>query len=287
MKVLITGAGGLVGTSLVKRFSKRHTVIAPDHVGLDITDRDQLFETVIGERPDLIFNCAVIGVDECELNPDRARAVNINGPCNLAEAASRVSSAMVHFSTNYVFDGLRESGFYSVDDEPRPISIYGRTKWEGEQAVIAACKKSFIIRTSWVYGGGAKGFFDKAIASLRVGETIEAVSDNWASTTFVEDLVERVEKIVEHGHYGTYHVVNGGICSKYEFATEAARLIHGSDDLVKPVAEAHAGLIGKRPRYTPMRCKLSDGIGLPPMRDWRLSLREVVSRRAGSEGQYI
>jgi dTDP-4-dehydrorhamnose reductase len=277
MKVLITGSGGLVGARLAEYLSKGGDVIALDHRALDITDRDSVFERITAERLDLIFNCAVIGVDECEHDPEKAFAVNVAGPGNLAEAASRNSAAIVHFSTNYVFDGTRETGHYTIDDEPRAVNVYARTKSEGERAVAGACERSFIVRTSWVYGGGSKGFFDKTLALLKQGEKVRAIADRWASTTFVGDLVERVVEIAEHQHYGTYHVVNDGVCSKYEFATEAARIICGSDALVEAVGEDRSGLIARRPRYTPMGCTLSDRIGLRPMRDWKSALGDHLS----------
>lgn len=275
MKILITGASGFVGRRLAEHFSRDNDIAALGHRDLDISDRESVFEQIEARRPDVIINCAVIGVDECERDPEKAHMVNVVGPRNLAEAASNVGAAIVHFSTNYVFDGERETGYYTIDDEPEPINVYGRTKWEGEQAMTAACERSFIVRTSWIYGGGTKGFFDKAIDSLRRGEKVDAIADNWASTTFVGDLVERVREIIEYGRYGTYHVVNEGVCSKYEFAVEAARSICGSDELVERVAQA-SELKTLRPKYTPMRCLLSEAIGLRPMRSWMAAMNSYA-----------
>src|SRR5688572_16051613 len=205
MKVLITGAGGFVGLHLADHFSKDNDIAALGHRDLDITDRDRVFEELEARHPDVIINCAVVGVDECESDPEKARAVNIAGPRNLAEATSEVGAAMVHLSTNYVFDGKRDFGFYSIDDKAKPVNAYGRTKLKGEQAVLEACGQSYIVRTSWVFGGSTRCFFDRAIEALLRGEPIEAVMDSWASTTLVDDLVNRVDQIVRAGRYGIYH----------------------------------------------------------------------------------
>ena len=276
MKILITGAGGLVGSRLAAALAGSREVIAAGHSDLDVTDVGSIRRFVGDHRPELIINCAVIGVDECETDPKKANAVNVEGPSNLAKEANECGAAIVHFSTNYVFGGDRSEGFYTIDDEPRPVNNYGRTKWLGEKAVIAGCDRSFIIRTSWVYGGGKNSFFDNSIAALRKRESVEAIDDNWASTTDIGDLVARVIEIVERGCHGTFHVVNDGVCSKYEFAAEAAKALGADADLVIPVRSSESKFVAMRPRYTPMKCRLSDEIGLPPLRDWRRALSEFV-----------
>ena len=267
----------MVGSRLAAALAGSNEVIAAGHSELDITDVGSIRRFIDDHRPELIINCAVIGVDECETDPKKANAVNIEGPSNLAKEAKECGAAIVHFSTNYVFGGDRFEGFYTIDDdEPRPVNTYGRTKWLGEQAVISECERSFIIRTSWVYGGGKNGFFDNAIAALRERETVEGIDDNWASTTYIGDLVGRVIEIVERGRHGTYHVVNEGVCSKYEFAVEAAKALGANADLVIPVRSSETKFVAVRPRYTPMKCNLSDEVGVPPLRDWRRALSEFV-----------
>jgi dTDP-4-dehydrorhamnose reductase len=277
MKVLVTGAGGFVGQRIADRFRFFHQVTALSRRELDITSAAVVDGVIADLRPDFIINCAVLGVEACEADRAKAQAVNVDGPRNLARVAAHAGAVMVHFSTNYVFDGMREGGYYTIDDEPRPINVYGRTKLEGERAVAGICRQSFIVRTSWVYGGVSNGFFDKAIESFRQSKEVQAIADNWACTTFVGDLVERVAEIVECGRYGTYHVANDDTCSKYDFAVEAAQAICGNGEFVESVYEADTGHTAKRPRYTPMRCKLSDEIALPPMRDWKSALREHLS----------
>jgi dTDP-4-dehydrorhamnose reductase len=282
MKVLITGARGLVGSHLTEHLSRLHEVLALGRTDLDITNAEQVSALIEERRPDLIINCAVLGVDECESDPDKAAAVNIMGPETLAKAASRIGVEIVHFSTNYVFDGERDSGYYTIDDEPNPINVYGQTKLAGERAVRAACERSYIVRTSWVFGKGKDSFLSTASDSLKGGRKISAITDMQASTTFVKDLVERVEEILNHKHYGVYHVVNSGTCSYYEFALEAAKIVGISErpaiELIVPVSAVDVRPNAPRPRYTPMRCKVSEEIGLAPMRDWHGALAEYIRK---------
>src|SRR5438093_7495691 len=230
LRVVVTGAAGLVGRAVVAKFQ----AIALTRRDLDITDRAAVRRKMTDLRPDLVINCAVVGVDACEDDPKLARAVNVDGPKNLAE----VAPAMVHFSSNYVFDG-REEKFYAIDDAPNPINEYGRTKREGERAVAAANRNAFIVRSSWIFGPGKESFISTVHRELRDGKTVRAVSDIWASTTYVDDLVLRLVEIIEKREYGLHHVVNAGVCSNATFALEAAPLV-GARGASHSTAAIHA-----------------------------------------------
>lgn len=277
MRILITGAAGLVGSNLAAAYASDE-VFALRHHDLDITNPHAVDETVQRLRPNVIFNCAVIGVDDCEADPALAERVNVSGPNHLATAAERIGATIVHFSTNYVFDGRRTSVPCTIDDEAQPINVYGATKLRGEHAVTAAATRAFIIRTSWVFGPGKASFLSTAAARLARGERIQAITDTFASTTYVHDLVTRVREIVERGHPGTYHVVNDGICSYETFALEAARLTGSSTTLIDRATEASLARPAPRPRWTPMRCLLSERLGLAPMRPWEQALAEFFQR---------
>ena len=277
MKILVTGAGGFIGKRMAEFLRRGHETVALTRDDLDITDESSVSGAVSQIVPDLIVNCSVLGLEASELDPGRARAVNTDGPANLASAAKE-GSAVVHFSTNYVFGGDRRQGYYTIDDVPQPVNVYGETKWAGEQALAADCPRHFIIRTSWVYGGSKTSFFDKAIASIRSSKSIEAVTDSWGSPTLVDDLVKRVEQIVQHGRFGTYHAANTGVCSKYEFAVAVARTIEADLELVKPVFAAQLASSVRRPIYTPISCKLSADLGLPPLPRWERAMKAFISR---------
>jgi dTDP-4-dehydrorhamnose reductase len=281
MKVVITGAGGLVGGCLARRLVREHEVLAPRRVELDVTDADAVARFIEEARPQLVVNCAVLGVDECERDPEAARAVNAEAPRALAAAAASVRAEFLHFSTNYVFDGEGREP-YDERDEPRPINVYGRTKEEGERAALEANPRGYVVRTSWVFGAGKESFLSTAHRELAAGRGVRAISDTWASVTYVEDLAARVEELVGAGRHGLYHVVNEGVCTYEEFALEAARLAGLGEEeaarLVETVTESEVKRPARRPRYTPLRCTATAELGLPPLPHWREALAAYVSQ---------
>jgi len=281
VKILITGAAGLVGSHLARRLARDHDVLALKHGDLDITNRDAVNHCLSDTKPSLIVNCAVIQVDESEQNPVKAQTINVEGPRFLTKAAAHVGAEMVQFSTQYAFDGEPFGRPpYTIEDEPRPLNIYGRTKIASEEAVRHACARSYIIRTSWVYGSGKNSFLCTVHDDLRAGKGIRAIVDIWSCTTYVKDLIERMLQILDKRRYGTYQIVNDGVCSYYEFALEAGHLVGLSQEQLDPLIlvtkEAEMQRIAARPRYTPMRCLLSEELGLPPMRDWHEALANYV-----------
>jgi dTDP-4-dehydrorhamnose reductase len=281
VRILVTGAAGLVGNRLAQQLAREHEVAALKHGDLDITDADAVRRRVAEAIPELIVNCAVLQVDECELDPAKARAVNTDGPRYLAEAASDLGATIIQFSTQYAFLGEPVGRApYTIQDEPRPVNVYGKTKVEGEQSVRHACARSYVLRTSWVFGSGKSTFLCAVADDLRAGKRVRAIDDIWSSTTYVEDLIDRTMEIYAKGRYGVYHVVNAGVCSYYEFALEAGRLRGIAraeiDRLIEVTHERDMKRIAARPRYTPLRCLLSEEIGMPPMRTWQAALAEYV-----------
>ena len=284
MKILITGAASLVGSHLARTLTRarEHEVVALRRADLDITDRAAVEHWTARTGPDVIFNCAVLQVDDSEQNPAKARAVNVEGPRLLAAAADKVDAEIVQFGTQYAFPGEPIGRApYTIEDEPRPVNVYGRSKVAGEQAVREACARSYIVRTSWVYGSGKNSFLCTIADDLKAGKKVRAIDDIWSSTTYVEDLIRRCLEIIHSKRYGTYHVVNEGTCTYYEFALEAGRLAgltrEQIDPLIEITHERDMKRVAGRPRFTPLRCLLSEELGLPPMRDWRAALAAYVS----------
>jgi dTDP-4-dehydrorhamnose reductase len=251
------------------------------HADLDIADGAAVMRCISDLAPSLVVNCAVTQVDEAEQNPGKALAVNEKGPGFLADAAAQVGAEMIQFSTQYVFEGepLGRAP-YTVEDEPRPVNRYGSSKLAGEATVRDACARSFIVRTSWVYGSGKNSFLCTVHSDLMSGKRVRAIEDIWSSTTYVEDLIDRVMEIRERGHYGIYHVVNQGVCSYYDFALEAGAILGLDRDrldvLIEVLKEADMKRSATRPRYTPLRCLLSERLAFAPMRDWRKALAGYI-----------
>jgi dTDP-4-dehydrorhamnose reductase len=261
--------------------SREYDVAALKHTDFDITDRAAVHRVVADVRPALIFNCAVLQVEESEKNPAMAQSINAVGPGYLAEAATEAGAEIVQFSTQYAFDGEPIGRApYTTDDEPQPVNVYGQTKVAGEQAVREACVRSYIVRTSWVYGSGKSSFLCNVHEHLRAGKQVRAIDDIWSSTTYVKDLIDRCLEILRTRRYATYHVVNAGVCTYYEFALEAGRLLGLTradiDALIEITHERDMSRIAARPRYTPLRCLVSEEIGLTPLRDWHEALAAYV-----------
>lgn len=263
MRVIVTGAGGLVGRAMVKRFNATPL----KHEDLDVRQAAAVRKTVAGLKPDLIINCAVLGVDQSEENPSAAEEMNVEAPGYLAEAADQSGAALLHFSTNYVFDG-RERLVYEVNDPPNPINVYGRTKLTGECAVFFRCSRAFVVRSSWIFGPGKESFISTVHKHLRAGERVRAINDIWASVTYVDDLANAVHELIVRGKPGLYHVVNEGVVTHEMYAREAARLVGANDHLVEATASRESQK-ARRPRYSPMRSSV-------PMRGWKEALAAYV-----------
>ena len=192
---------------------------------------------------------------------------------------------LVHFGSNYIIDGDRVDDLPNTSvDEAHPLNQYGRSKLDGEHAVRDHCARTFIVRSSWVYGRGKVGFVNDTRRRLMAHERIDAVTDVRANTTFVEDLVERALELIERGHYGTYHLVNTGVCSYYDIAVEIGQVLGMPVDqqgrLIRRSTAAVARWIAARSPCTPLRCLLSEEHGLPALHSWRIALADYVGRES-------
>lgn len=278
MKILITGANGLVGRALVKECSGRgDDVLAYDHKALDIGD-PRAVETIIGEqRPDAVINCAAwTDVDGCESDPDRAQRVNALGPENLARASRNADAVLVTISTDYVFDG-RKDGFYTQRDQPLPISVYGNSKLEGERRAQLAHARTIVVRSGFIFGPGGKNFLSNVVSLAKRGAKLKAIRDCWGTPTYGRDLAARLRELAVLDLPGTYHVVNSGDGASFEtFTVEALRLAGLSTDTLEVVDNDSLGRPAPRPRNSRMKCLLSPAIGLAPLPHWQEALAHFI-----------
>jgi len=274
LKILITGASGLVGRALVQECSGRgDDVLAYDHKALDIGDSGAV-EIIIGEqRPDAVINCAAwTDVDGCESDPDRAQRVNALGPENLARASRNAGAVLITISTDYVFDG-RKDGFYTQRDQPLPISVYGHSKLEGERRAQAAHARTIVVRTGFIFGPGGKNFLSNIVSLAQRGAKLKAIRDCWGTPTYGRDLAARLRELAVLDLPGTYHVVNSGEGASFEtFSVEALRLAGLSTDALEVVNNDSLGRPAPRPRNSRMKCLLSPAIGLAPLPSWQEGL---------------
>lgn len=278
--VLITGAGGLLGRSLTALLAASGwKVVALPRTSLDITSEDDVREQMGLAHPDLVINCAATpDVDKCEREPDMAYAVNEQGPKHLARACQEIDAEFIHVSTDYVFDGSK-GDLYTQEDEPRPLSVYAKSKLAGEWAARSQCEKTYIIRTSWIFGAGGKNFGSRVIELARAGAHLKAVTDQISIPTFAPDLARRIEEIIQLHHYDLYQVTNSGPATWYEFARLALDRAGMSNVEIEPVTRAGLNQIAPRPQYSAMRCLVSERLGLSPFRDWRDTIQDFIKEQ--------
>jgi len=276
MIVLITGAGGQLGSDLVRVLSGMHEVIAADRHRMDVTDARRVREMTVRERPNAIVHAAAYtNVDGAERDPAAAYAVNAVGAANVAAAGQAVGAKVVYVSSDYVFDG-RQLVPYRESDVPLPINAYGKSKLRGERFTRRLCDRSFVVRTSWLYGSGGNNFVGKVVARARRDGRVPLVIDQFGSPTYTLDLADWIGRLIETDKYGVYHAVNRGWCSRYEFG-EAILDSLGMENVRKdPVTASGFPLPACRPAFSALDDEAARTAGLIRMRGWREALEHYL-----------
>jgi dTDP-4-dehydrorhamnose reductase len=267
MRVLVTGAGGMLGRDVVLAATNAgHQVAALTHGDLDVTEAEGVAARIDRDRPDVVINCAAwTDVDGAEDSEDRAMAVNGQGSGNVSAAAAAAGAKVVYVSTDYVFDGQKDSPYVEVD-EPGPISAYGRTKLAGEEATAAANKRHFIVRSSWLFGIGGPNFVETMLQLASDHGEVLVVRDQVGSPTYTWHLGSGIVRLVEGSAYGIHHMAADGACSWYDFARE----IFDQARVECNVMSATTDMLGRpapRPAYSALATQREHAILLPSWRD--------------------
>jgi dTDP-4-dehydrorhamnose reductase len=271
VRILITGGGGQLGHDLHEVLVE-HEVESFDHAGLDITDPDAVFRAVDRITPDWVINAAAFNdVDGAETAAEQAFAVNATGPGNPAEAAARSSAAMMHISTDYVFDG-RKGSPYTESDTPNPLSVYGRSKYEGELRVLGSGENTMVLRTAWLYGRYGKNFVTAIRAGATRGSPLRVVADQVGSPTATLDLARAIAQLITSPIRGLLHAVNAGSCSRYEFA----RAIVGTGTEIIPITSAEAARPAPRPTNATLVSERWHLTGIDRLRPWEDALKDFL-----------
>jgi dTDP-4-dehydrorhamnose reductase len=282
MTTLLIGANGQLGTELRERFQD-HDLVSLTHADFELTDPVQTREVFARIRPELVLNTAAYHlVDECEDFPERAFAVNALAVRTLAIAAQEIGAVLVHFSTDYVFDG-RQRRPYREADPPGPLSVYAASKLAGEYFVRGIMERHYVVRTCGLYGvagiGRERGNFVETMLRLaRDGREIRVVGDQVLTPTSAKDLATKIRQLVETGRYGLYHITNSGECSWYQFA----RTIFELSGLQPPLSETTSAAYGAkaaRPPYSVLDHHHLRLLGLDAMRPWRDALAAYLEER--------
>lgn len=277
MRLLVTGAAGMLGQDVVGvARSAGHDVLPMTRSDLDVTDEVGTSRTLGGLAPDAVINCAAwTDVDGAEGDPEGAAAVNAGGAGHVAAACAAAGAALVHVSTDYVFDGRSEEP-YVESDEVGALSVYGQTKLDGERAVAAAGPAHAIVRSSWLFGTGGGNFVETMLGLAGERDSLSVVTDQVGCPTWTGHLAEALIAVAEQALRGVIHAAGGGEASWHELAVEAFEQA-GIDVPVRAITTADMPRPAPRPAHSVLVSERSDAPRLP---DWREGVRSYLAARA-------
>lgn len=279
MRVLVTGGHGQLGRALLRTAPAGMEVVALGSSDCDVTDPATVRAIVARIEPELIIHCAAwTDVDGCERHPERAWRVNALGAQHVATACAEAGTVLVYMSTNYVFDGERDEPYHEFD-RPNPLSVYGASKLAGEEVVRALCPRHAIVRTAMLYDAHSRNFVTTVLRLAREQPRLRMVADQYGNPTFVDDLARALWQLVVQPAYGTFHLVNQGAASWYEWAVAVLELL----DLavpVDPIPASEFRRAARPPRNGVLTSLAAPSLGII-MPDWRDALaRCLASLRA-------
>lgn len=279
MNLLITGARGMVAHAAAEYFLELgDSVTALSRAELDIADRGAVLATIDEIKPDAVVNCAAFtNVDGAETNEAACYAANADGPENLASACLEFGAKFLTISTDYVFDGTKD-GFYVESDKPNPLSVYAKSKYEGELRTVAANRDSIVLRSGWIYGPGGTNFLSVMPGLLSKDTAITVVSDSRGTPTYAGDLVARIRELIEKDASGIFHAANSGTGTTYlGFASEICRVRGLDASKLKAVTDADLNRPARRPPHSMITSEREKEFGLTPMPEWAESLGFYLS----------
>jgi len=276
IRVLVTGVKGQLGNNVVERLNKLGIEsLGVDIDDFDITDKEQTDAYILQSKPDVVIHCAAYtAVDTAEDDRERCYAVNVVGTRNIAEACKKIEAKMVYISTDYVFSGQGMSEH--TENEPTdPVNYYGYTKACGELAVREILEKYFIIRTSWLYGKNGNNFVKTMLQLAKTRDEITVVNDQFGAPTYTADLAVLICDMIQTAKYGTYHGVNEGYCSWYDFALSIFEQT-GTDIKAIPIPSADFPTRAKRPLNSRLSKVTLDGNGYRRLPEWENALERYL-----------
>jgi len=286
MKVAVIGANGQLGADIVRAFAENgDAVTALTHQEIELLNADSVFKSLRELTPELIVNTAAMHhVEKCESEPDRAFAVNAIGARNLALAAREIGAALIHVSTDYVFDGAKKSP-YSEQDTPRPLNVYGNSKLAGEYFVRSTTEKHFVLRTSAIYGKhpcrakGGLNFVELMLKLAKERSGMRVVDSEIVSPTPTADIAKQIVALSRTDAYDLYHATSEGSCSWYEFAREIFALTNTKTNLEVAGPNEFPAKV-PRPSYSVLENCVLKKKGLNVFRPWQDGLRDYIEQRA-------
>ncbi len=283
MKIAIIGANGRLGAALAREYARDFELTSFERRQLDLGQLDRVRSALAATKFELLINCAALtNVDYCESHREEAFVVNAEAPRLLAEIANEKSARLVHFSTDYVFDG-KKTDPYVEEDKAVPLSVYGESKLEGEQRVLEASSQHLVVRLSWVFGPDKPSFIDQIIQRARENDVVTAVADKFSAPTFTIDVAGWLRLVVEKNANGILHLANNGGCSWQEWAQYAIDVCRSRGLPLKAERVEAVSLgdmknfVAQRPVHTVLStAKFTALTGVQP-RHWREAVAEYIS----------
>ena len=283
MRILVTGAGGRLGSRLVSRLQQQsHQVSAADIVGegiehVDFSDYTAAQDYITGLKPDVVIHTAAwTDVDGCAREPEKAIAINGFGTQHVALASAAVGAAILYVSSNEVFDGHAKRA-YREYDLTNPINPYGYSKWVGERALLHLNPRHYIVRTSWLFAHGGKNFIQAVLNAAQAGKTLRVVTNEVANPTYNDDLAEAITRLIPTGRYGIYHLVNAGACSRYQFARYFLDKAGFAATAIEPISSHQWPRPSTPPEYAALDNLAGAHVGIA-LRPWQQAVDEFLEK---------
>jgi len=269
----------MLGSNLFMRLFIFHELTGKDIDDFDIASAESCEAVIAETEPDVVINTAAYtNVDGCETNRDECFAVNAEGVKNIALACAERGIKIVHFSTDYVFDGKKKSP-YLEDDICDPINVYGQSKLAGEQYLKEFSNNNYLlIRSAWLYGKNGKNFVKTIVEKAKMERNLQIVDDQIGSPTFSWDLAGAVQLMIEGNYSGTYHITNRGSCSWYEFSQRILKSAGISNVTVKPIKSDVLARPARRPHYSVLSCRKFITSTGKAMRYWQVALDDYIRK---------
>lgn len=278
MRIVVTGARGRLGSQLVETLTARgHNVVGFDSASFDITDFDATKHAIADVKPDLVLHSAAwTDVDGCFRDPEKAVRINGFGTQHIALAAAAVGAAVLYVSTNEVFDGAATRP-YREYDVTHPVNPYGYSKWVGEQALVRVNPRHYIVRTAWLFAHGGKNFIQSILNAAGANKPLRVVVNEVANPTYNDDLAEAISALVETERFGTYHFVNEGACSRFQFARYALDHAGYADTPIEPITASEWQRLSTPPTYAALENWAGKLLGIT-LRPWQQAVDAFLER---------
>lgn len=274
-KILVTGARGMLGWALTKELGPDYQFIGIDIEDADITDENQIKEEIFKIHPDIVVHAAAYtDVDNSEKNKELTYRINAKGTENIAHACRICQAKLIYISTDFVFDGKKNSP-YTEEDTPNPINTYGATKYAGERLLQSILSNYLIIRTAWLYGPHGKNFVDKIIQMAQKEPELKVVNDQTGSPTYTPDLAKGINIAIKKDPIGILNITNSVACTWYEFAKKTLE-IKGIQAKITPITSDKLDRLAKRPNFSALSAEKFQKLAGVKLRRWEEALEDYL-----------